>query len=599
MNENKISFWKIFWPTLVAVLIAFIVWVMFFFGVVGGIIAVFSGDKDDSFEKKTILKMSLKGVIAENSDAQLDPYSFSIERKTGLSDLLYGLEKAEKDENISGVYVELDGLNCGVSTARELREALIHFQNSGKFVVAYSAGELITLKQFYLTSAIKENYAFPTTRIEFLGLGSQYNYFKNMLDKLGVEMQVIRGRENHFKSAVEPFLFSQMSDSSRFQTQRILNQVWATIRNDISQSIHVDSAKLRDLALNASVNSANEAQKHRFFNKVVYHDEVLEILKGKVKAKTIEDIKFYDFEKYARSNFYKDQSLKAVDKPNVAVILAEGGIDVAGDELSSDNIATYIREARLDKNIKTIVLRVNSPGGSALASDIIWREVYLANKAKTVVVSMGDVAASGGYFIACPASYIFAQPTTITGSIGVFGLIPFTGKFFEDKLGITFDNVSTGPHAVLSTNKKLSPKEIGIIQTEVDVIYNQFLGRVSEGRNLTMSQVHKIARGRVWTGSDAKKIGLVDELGGLKDAINYAAKKKNIKDVRLKYWPLKELDPFEELVDQFESMKKDKKSKMLVSTKLPSYIRKYWSELQRLESYNGIQMRLPIEYTLE
>jgi len=206
MNEGRISFWKIFWPTLVAMLIAFIIWVLFFFGILGGIIAVFSGDKEEVVVNKTILKMSLKGVVAENSDAQLDPYSFSIERKTGLSDLLYGLEKAEKDENISGVYLELDGLNCGISTARELREALIHFQNSGKFVVAYSAGELITLKQFYLTSAIKENYAFPTTRIEFLGLGTQYNYFKNMLDKLGVEMQVIRGRENHFKSAVEPFL---------------------------------------------------------------------------------------------------------------------------------------------------------------------------------------------------------------------------------------------------------------------------------------------------------------------------------------------------------------------------------------------------------
>ena len=599
MNESRISFWKIFWPTLVAVLIAFIVWVLFFFGVIGGLVAVFSSDKDDSIDKKTILKMSLKGVLAENSDAQLDPYSFSIERKTGLSDLLYGLDKAEKDENISGIYLELDGLNCGVSTARELREALIHFQNSGKFVVAYSSGELISLKQFYLTSAIKENYAFPTTRIEFLGLGSQYSYFKNMLDKLGVEMQVIRGRDNHFKSAVEPYLFSQMSDSSRLQTQRILNQIWATIRTDVSQSIHIDTAKLQNFAIKASVNSAFSAQKMHFFNKVAYYDEVLELLKTKVKAKTLDDLKFYDFEKYARTNFYKDQALKVVSKPNIAVILAEGGIDVSGSELSSDNVASYIREARLDKNIKTIVLRVNSPGGSALASDIIWREVYLANKAKTVVVSMGDVAASGGYFIACPASYIFAQPTTITGSIGVFGVIPFTGKFFEDKLGVTFDNVSTGPHAVLSTNKKLSPKEIGIIQSEVDMIYNQFLGRVSEGRKLTMNQVHNIARGRVWTGSDAKKIGLVDELGGLKDAIDFAAKKKNIQDIRLKYWPLKEIDPFEELVDQLESMKKDKKNNVLVSTKLPSYIRKYWSELQKLETYSGIQMRLPIEYTLE
>jgi protease-4 len=336
-----------------------------------------------------------------------------------------------------------------------------------------------------------------------------------------------------------------------------------------------------------------QAVKFRFFKASKYEDEILKILTRKVNIETSDDLDLLAFEKYARKNFYNQQISNNLSKPNIAVILAEGGISVDGDELTSDNVANYIREARLDNNIKTIVLRVNSPGGSALASDIIWREVVLANKSKKVIVSMGDVAASGGYYIATAASKIFAEPTTITGSIGVFGIIPYTGKFFQDKLGITFDKITTNKHASLSLNQKLSPEELILIQKQVDKIYTDFIRKVSDGRKMSPESVHRYARGRVWTGIDAKKIGLVDELGGLNDAIAYAAKQAKINKVIPRYWPEKKLEPIEEILDQLEDLKENKTSAKTVTTKIPASIQKYYTELLKLENMQGIQMRMP------
>ena len=264
--------------------------------------------------------------------------------------------------------------------------------------------------------------------------------------------------------------------------------------------------------------------------------------------------------------------------------------------MTSEKICKYIKEARLDKNIKTIVLRVNSPGGSALASDEIWREVQLANAKKTVIVSMGDVAASGGYYIASPAHKIFADPSTITGSIGVFGVIPYTGKMLENKIGLTFDRASTNKHAVLSTNRKLTESEMEIIQSEVDEIYAQFLSRVAEGRGMTTEAVNVIARGRVWTGVDAKRIGIVDELGGISDAIRYAAKKAGIKETKIKYWPEVKEDPFAEILEQFNEQ--NETSTQIKAEKLPAELKRYYQQLKKLESYQGIQMRMPFDIYL-
>jgi protease-4 len=595
MTEKRITFWKIFWPAFTAIIIASIVYALIFFGILGAVFAGLSNEETEENSSKTILHMTLDSEIGENSSSKLNPSTFSVDKKIGLSDILFGLENAKSDPTIKGLYIEFNGINCGISTAKEIRRAIGDFQKSGKFVVAYTSGEMISQKQLYVTTVVKENYGFPGTMVEFLGLGTEPMFFKNTLDLLGVEMQVIRGRNNDFKSAVEPFLYSKMSDSSRLQTTQLLKNIWKEVRVEIAKDIDSDTATLSKIADNALVTSVEQAVNYKLFKATKYEDEVLNILTKKVQIDNPDDLDLLAFEKYARKKFYNQQISNNLSKPNIAIVLAEGEISVDGDELTSDNVAKYIREARLDDNIKTIVLRVNSPGGSALASDIIWREVVLANKNKKVIVSMGDVAASGGYYIATAATKIFAEPTTITGSIGVFGIIPYTGKFFEDKLGITFDKISTNKHASLSLNQKLSNEEVILIQKQVDKIYTDFLLKVAEGRNMDVNLVHRYARGRVWTGSDAKKIGLVDELGGLNDAISYAAKKAKIEKIIPRYWPEKKLEPMEEILNQLEELKNNKTTidENNLTAKIPANIKKYYIELLKLERMQGIQMRMP------
>jgi protease-4 len=432
--------------------------------------------------------------------------------------------------------------------------------------------------------------------MEFVGLGAELMFFKNTLDMLEVEMQVIRGKNNDFKSAVEPFFRTEMSDSSRLQIEKYLSSIWSDIRIDISRDRKISASELNDIAENLKVRRAADAVKMKMMDATKYRDEVLAILVKKSGAKNVDDLEFNEFEKYAKKKFYNDQTGIKFGKPNIAVILAEGDVSVDGDGLSSQKICKYLREARLDKNIKTIVLRVNSPGGSALASDEIWREVKLANQKKKVIVSMGDVAASGGYYIASPAARIFAEPTTITGSIGVFGVIPFTGNMLQNKLGLTFDRAQTNKHAVLSTNRKLSPEEFATIQEEVDAIYLDFLNRVSTGRGMTVEAVNAIARGRVWTGTDALNIGLVDQLGGIKEAINYAATQAGIKDQKIRYWPEKKEDPIFELI---EDLTKEEQASIKSSySEMPESLKFYYQQLKKLEQLKGIQMRMPYEIVL-
>lgn len=594
-TEKKVTFGRIFWPSLVAILIASIISMILFFTILGGVIGGLSEATPYIVEDKTVLHMTLEGPISENSSTKFDPSQMGIENKIGLSDLLFGLQKAKKDDKIKGVLLEIKDLQCGFATAREIRNAINDFEKSGKFVVGYNGGEVITQKEYYISSAANENYGFPTSTMEFVGLGSELMFFKNTLDMLEVEMQVIRGKNNDFKSAVEPFFRTEMSDSSRLQIQRYLTSIWLDIRTDISKDRNISVSDLNDIAENLKIHRATDAVSLKMLDGTKYRDEIMDILVKKAGAESVEKLKLSSFEKYAKKKFYNDQS--GIGSSNVAVILAEGDVAVEGDGLTSEKICKYLKEARMDKNIKTIVLRVNSPGGSALASDEIWREVQLANKKKKVIVSMGDVAASGGYYIASPASTIFAEPTTITGSIGVFGVIPFTGNLMQNKLGLTFDRANTNKHAILSTNRRLSPEELTTIQNEVDVIYAQFLSRVAEGRGMTTTAVNQIARGRVWTGSDALKIGLVDKLGGITDAINYAAKQAGVKDVKVKYWPKKKSDPFAEILEQL-SERDEAEMKISNSAGMPESIKMYYNQLKKLEQMKGIQMRMPYDVIL-
>lgn len=594
MTQRKISFGRIFWPSFWAAIIVSILGAVIWFIVIG---IFFSSFEPKPFEvaEKTVLHVQLNGNIGEKGETKLNPGSFQMETKLGLASILHGLEVAKTDKNVEGVFLEIGDLSCGMATAQEIRAAINDFEESGKWVVAYNSGELVSTKEYYIASAADENYGFPTTNVQFLGLGAELMYFKKALDDLDVEVQVIRGSDNHFKSAVEPFFRESMSDSARLQNERYINSMWQDMLSEIAKDRKLDKKKLNQLADDAAIMDVKDAVKYKLIDAAKYRDEVVGMIAEKLGKKKDDELEFMAFNKYAKKKFYQDQVLTRAKKPNIAVILAEGAVATSGDGLTSEEICKLFKEVREDENIKTVVFRVNSPGGSALASDEIWREVKLTNEKKKVTVSMGDLAASGGYYVSAPASYIFAEPMTITGSIGVFGMIPYTGKMFENKLGLTFDRVATNKHSVMTTNRKLTEDEMLVIQKSVDDIYDQFKGRVAAGRGITKEQVNVIGRGRVWTGRDALKIGLVDELGGMKDAISYAADKAGIKDQKVVYYPKVKEDKFAELIEQFEEQNESEVK--IESPELPKEMLTYYRKLKAVENMQGIQMRLPFSVT--
>jgi len=591
MSERKVTFGRIFWPSLWAALIVSVLGVIVWLIVIGSVIGSLEGDTGLKVEDHTVLHMTLNGDVQEMSASEFDPMSFKMNHSPGLVDILHGLEIAKTDKKIKGLFIELEGVSCGFSTAQDIRNAIKDFEKSGKFVVAYHSGEYVSQLEYYIASAASKNYGFPTTNMQMLGLGAELSYFKGTLDMLEVEMQVIRGSNNDFKSAVEPFFRENMSDSSRLQIETYINGLWDNYKKDIAADRKISVKELDRIAENVLVTDLKDAVKYKLIDETKYRDEVLALLADQAGTKVGDELELLPFMKYAKKRFYQDQILLKEDAPNVAVIVAEGDVSRDGDGLTSEEICKLFREVREDKNIKTVVFRINSPGGSALASDEIWREVKLTNDKKKVVVSMGDVAASGGYYIAAPASAIFAQPTTITGSIGVFGVIPYTGAMLENKLGITFDRVFTNKHSVMTTNRRLTEEETAIIQKSVDDIYDDFKSRVAEGRGMTKEQVDVIARGRVWTGQDAKRIGLVDELGGLTDAIAYAADKAGIKKPKVLYYPNVKQDPFEDLLEQLSEAESTKMRSQ--QAELPKALVEYYESLKSLEAISGIQMRLP------
>lgn len=587
-KKVNVSFWRVFWPSVVASIVVLVLLVLFFFGIIGSMFDA----QPFSVKEGTVLHMRLSGQIGDATKAEFNPTSLSMDQQTGLIDILYGLEKAADDKRIKGIFMELDGAQCGYATATEIRKAIQKFQQSGKFVVAYHKGEAVGLKQYFITSTADEIYGFPSTMFEFGGLGAELMFLKGMFDKLDLEMQVIRGSGNDFKSAVEPYFLEKMSDSSRHQIERYLTSMWDDIRGLIADSRQVSSDELNHMADSTLIRRMSDAVTYKLIDATKYRDEVMEIIADKAGVKEVDELKFMTLKKFAMNKFENNQKIiEGKSNASIAVIIAEGGISTSGDGIASNKLTKVIRDARNDKNIKVVVFRVNSPGGSALASDEIWREIVLTKEQKPVIVSMGDVAASGGYYIAAPANRIFAEPMTVTGSIGVFGVIPYTGKMLENKLGLSFDRAATNARSVLTLNKKLSPEEFSIIQDEVDFIYDEFLMRVSEGRGMTMEQVHQVARGRVWTGRDALKIGLVDELGGLQDAIAYAAKEIGAEKYEVQYLPKRKKEPLQELLEAFDNKEEDESSQKGI----PEELMKYYKILMDIEQYTGIQARLPYE----
>ena len=556
IEEIKKESWfkKLFWPIFLSIgLSSLIFTIIFILGLIG-FLSLFS-DEPLELEPNTILHLKLDGPIREVSNTELDPMTFSFNAQIGLSDILYGLDQASKDKNVKGLFIDIGDIDCGMATAEELRQGIAKFKKSGKFVLAYNSGEYVSQKAYYISSVANETYAFPNSVFEWKGLGGEVVFLKGLLDKLDVELEVIRGTDNDFKSAVEPYFRKSMSDSSRVQVERYLNSIWSVYLSEVSTSRKVRKDSLAEYAESLLVRNAKDAMSLKLIDGIKYRDEIEDILMKKTRVKEVKDLVFFDFNKYCKKIFIENQELANVAEPDIAVIIAEGDISVDGSGMSSTEICKYFSEVRNNNDIKAVVFRVNSPGGSALASEEIWREVALTNMSKPVVVSMGDLAASGGYYVSTAASRIFANSSTISGSIGVFGVIPYTGKMFENKLGIEFDYASTNSHSVFSLNKKLSDEELQITQEEVDNIYQLFLKRVADGRGMKVEEVHKIARGRVWTGEDALENGLVDEIGGLNEAITYTKKKIGSKRGELIYYPkVKEnkLESFIEMIEEEE-----------------------------------------------
>lgn len=589
------TFWKTFWASLLASVTAGLISIGLFFIFLNALLSGF----DDLFapkklvvEDNSVLEMDLSGDIGDYTYANFNPASFSLNKKFGVYEILQGLQIAKEDEKIKGIFLHCGDINAGMATVKEIRDGILDFKSSGKFVLAYS--ENYSKKAYYIASAADSLFVFPTGMVDFLGLGAEIMFVKGALEKLDVQMQIIRGSNNRFKSAVEPLMYEQMSPESKLQTQTYINALWDIMLDGISASRGISKEKLNEIADSVYVRKSGDAVDHGMADGIMYYDQVLDLLKTLAGTEEGEELALVDFQKYALKKTKHNKTLEKLEKKNLAIIFAEGDI-VDGNggpgEIGGNSLAAQIREVREDTLIKAVVLRINSPGGSALASDIIWREVILTKEQKPFIVSMGDVAASGGYYIACAADKIFAQPNTITGSIGVFGVIPFTGDMFKNKLGITFDHVTTNEHAILSTNRKLTDAELLIFQEGVDDIYLDFISKVGQGRGLTNAEVDSIGQGRVWAGTDAKRIGLVDEFGGLFDAIYYAAGEAGIDstEIQIKVYPEREENDLFEFLENMDELDQAN----LAKNNLETQLLEIYNYIRTLDGKSSIQARLP------
>ncbi|MDP3445099.1 MAG: signal peptide peptidase SppA, partial [Ignavibacteria bacterium] len=504
------------------------------FLVIGMFAALISKAESEEVKLKpnTILVADFKTPVLDRSSKNpFENFDFGTMKSTnpiGLNDILANIEKAAKDPNIAGIYLDLSEINAGIANLGEIREKLIEFKESGKFIMSYS--ESYSQSSYYLATVSDEIYLNPEGSISFKGLSAQLTFLKNMLQKLEIETQIIRGPNNKFKSAVEPLMYDKMSEANREQMEKLLNSVWGTIIESISTSRNKSLLELNTVADQLDLNDAQKALDLKFVDGLTYKDEILAKLREKTSLGEKDKIQSVTIAKY--TNAIIDKPSRSTNK--IAVIYAVG--EIGGGEgsetsIGSEELSKTLRKAREDEKIKAIVMRVNSPGGSALASEIIRREVELAKNTKPFIVSMGDVAASGGYWISTNADYIFADANTITGSIGVFGVIPNFKGLFNNKLGITFDKVMTNKNSdYFGVMEPLSEFQEAKIQEEVVKIYDDFTNLVAKTRGLKQSYVDSIGQGRVWSGTDALGLGLVDELGGIEKAIAYAAEKAGVSE---------------------------------------------------------------------
>jgi len=593
------TFWKTVWATLVGNFIASIIGTLITIGIIAAIVAAFSSGEDVSMENESILKIKLENSFTERG---LDTPSFNLdgaEDRIALRDLERLLRFAKTDERIEGVYLNIGAIEAAPAMLLEIHNAILDFKSSGKWVLAYS--ESYSQAGYFLASAANEVYMYPTGTFDWHGLNAEVMFYKKLLDNLEIEAQVIRGPNNKFKSAVEPFIYDHMSDENRLQMATFIDDIWKVMCERISAQRGVSVEELNTAATSLRFINNNNLLQSKLIDGLLYPDEIASKMSARLKDKgKLENDKKIEEEIISYSRYLDVVKLedKASDVAQVAVVYAIGGIESGkGDDetIGSDRIAKALRDARLDDGIKAVVLRVSSPGGSALASDVIWREAELLKQSgKVFVVSMGDYAASGGYYIACGADRIFAQPNTITGSIGVFGIIPNLQNFLDHKLGITFDAYKTHEHANMMTlTSPLDTAQKRAMQMMVSNIYNDFTSKVALGRNISQAYVDSIGQGRVWSGEDALNIGLVDELGGLREAIAYAAAKAGVGAESVLELP-EMLDPLEEFFNDISGKSEDAILSRLLGSRFKNY-----QGIRELSNGGKIQTRLPFYITVE
>jgi protease-4 len=577
------GFFKYFLASFLAVCVALLLLTVIGLGSVS---ALMSAAPDEvKLKPNTVLVLDLGHPIGERTiDSPFEAYDFQTMQSSttlGIYDILTNIDKAARDENIKGILLKTGLMSPGIATLDELRQALAEFKKSGKFIYAYS--ETYTQGDYYVASLADKVFLNPAGLLEFRGLRSETIFFKKALEKFGVDVQVIR--EGKYKSAVEPFLLESMSEASKEQTNAYMQTVWNRVLAGISESRSMPVAQLNLLADNWTARTSKGALESKLVDSLLYEDQVMDLVKKKSGIEGSEKIRTVDMKDYL---LVTDPGTREYTPDRIAIIYGNGsiGMESSGNQSIGTQLAASFAKARKDNKIKAIVFRVNSPGGSALASEVIRREVELAAKAKPLIVSMGNVAGSGGYWIATPGRKIVAGTTSLTGSIGAFGLVPNMEKLLSDKIGITFDGIQTNKLAGTgSIFRPMTPEEKGVFEEQLGQTYGQFLEIVAASRKMTVSQVDSIGQGRIWSGEDALKVGLIDETGGLKKAIEMAAAEAGLKTWRIRELPALR-NPINEIISQFTGQKQPAESILL--KQIPAL-----ADLQDLINGGNIQARIP------
>ncbi len=560
------------------------------FGIMGAVIGglASSGNQAVKVSSNSILELDFSDPIPEKSNnVQRNDFALETDKVLGLHDMIKAVEAAKEDDKIKGIFLDLSSVSGGMGTKASIREALIDFKESGKFIIAYA--KYYTQGSYYIASVADKVYLNPVGDMDFRGFASEVTFFKNMLDKMGVKMQVFYAGK--FKGASEPYRRTDLSEENRLQIREYISGLYDIFLTDIAESRGIAKTELSRIADQMAIRSPEDALQYKLVDALGYYDEAVNELRVRLDLEEddkLKSVNIVDYEKGVKKTNYKI-------KDRIAVVYAEGGINTGtgnAGTIGDEKYMKLLRKIRKDDKIKAVVLRVNSGGGSALASDNIWREMTrIKEKGKPVVVSMGDVAASGGYYIACMADKIYAEEGTITGSIGVVGAIPSAQELMNDKIGITLDTVRTGKYSAgISLGRDISEDERAVIQEGVSRVYQTFKQRVADGRGMNVEQVEQIAQGRVYTGSRALELGLVDEIGGLGDALETAAELAELEEYRTKEYPFIK-EPIQELMDQLTG-KKDAQIEGLLQKELHDFY-PYYQEIKNIKDFKGIQARMP------